>query len=367
MRRTAVPPAGPHGDDAGRVAAALGLAPHEVLDLATSLNPVAPDVRLVVAGALDSLRSYPDAAFATAALSEAIGLRRGQLLLTNGGAEAIALVGAELGRGWIDEPDFSLYRRHLSEVAPDAPTWRSNPHNPSGRLAPAEARAAVWDEAFYPLATGCWTRGDLRAGSIVVGSLTKLFACPGLRLGYVASEDSALIARLAERQPRWSVSSPALSALPSLLRSADLPAWSKQVGVLRLELCDVLEAAGLHPDPSDANFVLVRSAAGLRDRLARRGIVVRDCASFAMPEAVRIAVPSADGLGRLAAALEGRAPHRSHAAVRQQPVPDGSPRLRGALMVCGTASDVGKSQIVTGLCRLLARRGVRVAPFKAQN
>ncbi|MEG8178948.1 cobyric acid synthase [Nocardia terpenica] len=41
--------------------------------------------------------------------------------------------------------------------------------------------------------------------------------------------------------------------------------------------------------------------------------------------------------------------------------------MKGALLIAGTTSDAGKSVVVAGICRMLGRRGVRVAPFKAQN
>ena len=37
------------------------------------------------------------------------------------------------------------------------------------------------------------------------------------------------------------------------------------------------------------------------------------------------------------------------------------------ILIAGTSSDAGKSLVVTGLCRALRRRGIDVAPFKAQN
>src|ERR1019366_2940472 len=137
-------------------------------------------------------------------------------------------------------------------------------------------------------------------GSVVVGSLTKLFACPGLRLGYVLAPagDPDVVGRLEARQPRWSVNGLALAVLPDLLASADLPGWAASVARGRQELAALVSAHGLRPRPSAANFILVDGASGLRDRLATRGVLVRDCTSFGLPDAVRIAVPAPAGLRR---------------------------------------------------------------------
>jgi histidinol-phosphate/aromatic aminotransferase/cobyric acid decarboxylase-like protein len=292
--------AGEHGGDGARLAAALGVPPDAVLDLSASLNPVAPDLIPTAGRYLGALMRYPDPQPATRSLAAAMNVEPGRLLLTNGSAEAIALLAAELGAGWIDEPDFSLYRRHLPAIDPAGPRWRSNPHNPSGRLAEPAEQAGVWDEAFWPLATGTWTRGD--GGAIVIGSLTKLLACPGLRIGYVCSADEDLIDRLARRQPRWAVNGLAAAALPELLASVDLPGWAAQIVRLRDELASTLHTHGLEPQPSDANWLLVRCP-GLRHRLAGEGILVRDCASFGLPDTVRIAVPDDRGRARLEEAL----------------------------------------------------------------
>lgn len=290
---TTLPPAGQHGGDAPAVAAALGMALDDLLDLSASLNPLALDPEPVLRRHLSAVRRYPDARAATGALAARMGVDVDRLLLTNGGSEAISLLSAEVG-GRVDEPEFSLHPRGAN-----GPRWRSNPHNPSGLLADRDETADVWDEAFYPLATGEWTRGD--AGVPVVGSLTKLFSCPGLRIGYVLA-DPDVVHRCRARQPTWSVNGLACAVLPELLAAVDLGAWSRGVERLRADLVGLLADHGLKAQPSDANWVLVE-APGLRERLAPEGVLVRDCSSFGLPDVVRIAVPDALSLERLNRAL----------------------------------------------------------------
>lgn len=298
-----LPPPGTHGGDGPAVAAALGIDPSQLLDLSQNLNPLAPDVARIAARHLGALRTYPDPREATALLAGELGVDPDRLLLTNGGAEAIALVTAEVGGRVRSEPEFALHPRGTA-----GPVWRTDPHSPTGVLARPDERADVWDEAFHGLATGRW--GARRPGAVALGSLTKTFACPGLRLGYAVARDAGERERLAARQPHWSVSPLALAVLPELLAAADLPGWAAGIATLRARLVTLLEGYGLQVSAGAAPWVLVRTpgapAGGtdLRALLAPHGVLVRDCASFGIPGTARLAVPDEDGLDRVGRALE---------------------------------------------------------------
>ncbi len=293
---TGPPPPGTHG---GR-----GHLLNVDLDLSASLNPLAPDPTPIFARHLDTVGNYPDDTRATVALADALQVDPSRLVLTNGGSEAIALVAAELGRGSVSGPEFSLYERHL-ELDPSAGRWCSDPNNPTGALAPTDDGALVRDEAFYPLATGRWTRGD--AGVWALGSLTKVFACPGVRMGHVIAPDADRAERIRARRPRWSVSGLACASVPDLLDTADLEAWSTGIAELRDQLAATLAELGWSPVPAAANYLWIPDAPGLRDAMFAEGILLRSGASFGHPDAVRIAVPRPERMSQVLAAIPPRA------------------------------------------------------------
>ena len=120
--------------------------------------------------------------------------------------------------------------------------------------------------------------------------------------------------------------------------------------------------------PSTANFILVRlenglSAARLAEMLLQREkIALRVCDNYeGLDERYfLVAVRNEQDNERLVAALRAII----EPGLSAGPV---AARKRPALMLQGTGSDVGKSVLVAGLCRVLLQDGVRVAPFKAQN
>ena len=281
---------GPHGGRANEFERFLGLDEGKLLDLSASMNPFAVNFSTELTSAMSCLSSYPDTKASTKRLAIALGVDPDALLITNGGAEAISLVAQHFERGWADEFEFGLYRRHISVLDPSGIRYRSNPHNPTGALGDRSFWAEVIDEAFYPLATGTWSRRDFESGAIVIGSLTKLSSLPGLRLGYLVAPNVELANRLRELQPRWSVSSLALAMVPPILDSVDLESACKSITTARESLCGVLDRFDVEYLPSSTNYVFVPHAPGLAQGLLKHGVLVRDCTSFGFPDAVRIAV-----------------------------------------------------------------------------
>ncbi len=294
-----------HGGNVYEVARLLSVDPSSITDLSATMNPFAPDLGNLVKQAVDMgyHRRYPDEHDALRELAASVGVSPDRLLLTHGGSEAISLVARLCGRGYCEHPDFSLYERYLPEIDLNGVKFRSNPRNPTGELAAASECAGVWDEAFYQMATGEWTRGDFDSGSYVVGSLTKLLACPGIRMGYVICPDDKSAQSLELDRTEWTFGGIECYILANVLDSCDIGNWSRLLAETTSDLATLVASYGLTVHYSDAPWVLVRGVGDLGQRLIVHGVLVRDCASFGMPGTYRIAACREKEMDKLDEAL----------------------------------------------------------------
>lgn len=325
----------PHG---GNRAAAekFGIPAAAVLDFSANLNPLGPppEVMAALRGNLELVQYYPDpeSRRLRQALAEFLRVPPSFILPTNGASEAIYLLvsarrparvvtvaptfgeyaqaaagtGATIRVFPLNKDDsFSLpVARFLPQCRGADMIFLGHPNNPTGQVLERQAVESlvefcqeegihlVIDESFSDLLAdpegGSYREWTGRFSCLtVVGSLTKSFCLPGLRLGYLLARPEALT-RVTALQPPWSVNSLAqVAGIAALSAPGHLEATRKVIKQEREFLYQALAGIpGLRPYPSQTNFLLVEiTATGLTspvlwEALARRGILVRDCANF---------------------------------------------------------------------------------------
>ncbi len=322
-----------HGGNVFAVARALGIPPEELLDFSASINPLgpAPGVREAVCAAFDRLVHYPDsgAVALTESLAHFHGVAADNVCVANGSTELIYLLPRLVPgkRALIIAPPFAEYARALAlagweidyfQLSPAhgfALDWGEletvlekgydllffcNPGNPTGKLiARGEVERVfelcytagtflVVDEAFMDFCEEESCKDAIVKGErgIILRSMTKFYALPGLRLGYAIGAGK-LIGRLQDLRGPWSVNSLAQAA--GLASLADIGYREQTLQLVAAER-DFLSAglraiAGLVPYPSAANYLLVEirsgiSAAELQERLMTEHILIRNCGNF---------------------------------------------------------------------------------------
>ncbi|RBY94046.1 threonine-phosphate decarboxylase [Blastococcus sp. TBT05-19] len=318
-----------------------------LVDLAVNVRAGTPPawLRAVLHEAVDASAGYPDPRAAHAAVAAAHGRDPAEVLLTAGAAEAFTLLAravtarhAVVVHPSFTEPEAALraagrpvtrllldaadgYRLDPAAVPHDADlVVIGNPTNPTSVLHPAGALAALArpgrvllvDEAFADTVPGepesLAGRTDL-PGLLVVRSLTKTWGLAGLRVGY-ALGPAELIAALAEQQPHWPVSTPALAALAACTTPgarAEADAAATELVASRAALLDALPPGAVVLGEPRSSFVLVRVPDGERVRRALRdhGWAVRRGDTFPglSPDHLRIAVRDPGTSRAFAAAL----------------------------------------------------------------
>lgn len=271
---------------------------------------------------------YPDTGYTELkeAIAQAEGVRTDDIICGNGAAELIyslvlaadpkkALVpapsffeygqalrakGCELVFHYLKEKDgFAIGEEFLTVITGDLDMiFLCNPNNPTGRLTDRklmkkiiqrcteENILLVVDECFMDFAD------DPQEYSVksmygeadrlfILKAFTKIYAMPGLRLGYGLCGDKELLRKIREAAQPWSVSIPAQKAGIAALKETGY--LKESLKILKKEkafLLKGLEEMGIRVYGSGANYIFFHAGTGLYEKCLKKGFLIRDCSNY---------------------------------------------------------------------------------------
>lgn len=326
------------------------------MDFSVNINPlgIPQSVKRALIQAVEDCTCYPDIAYEE--LKREIHLMTGAdedgILCGNGASELFlaAIHGTRPGKIVIPVPSFFGYEkaaeashadvlyyemkekngfcldvRILDVLAEDTDLlFLANPNNPVGnRIAPELLEKiirhclekdiiVVLDECFIEF-TEEWERYTFLQrvkefpNLIVVRAFTKIFAIPGVRLGYLVCGDPVLLGKIEEQLPEWNLSVFAQKAGVAAAKETAYRRKSvEQVRTERELLEQGLQKMGIAVYSAAANYLLFYTDDPLWEELLKQGILIRDCSNYRglSKGYYRIAVKQREENEKLLAAIE---------------------------------------------------------------
>jgi threonine-phosphate decarboxylase len=326
-----------HGARVIQSAEESGKRTDELLDFSVNLNPLGPPgLNKIMTKACKTITDYPDNRYQgfKKAAARSLNVNPENIVPGNGSSELIRLFAETViepgDKVIIPFPTFSEYEfqcrifgaeiecvnyTNITELEPDnyKSVFLCNPNNPTANLLKREEVLKLAqrcndsevflfvDEAFIELSGPKESISEFAASNdfvVVLRSLTKTYAVPGLRIGFaIASTNFAKL--LNNIRLTWNLNSVAVSVSEKLLinNSRYLNRSLELINKERKWLDSRLNSIrGFKTYPSDANFILIDirefflNSSELTERMLGQGIIIRDCTSFGLENHIRVAV-----------------------------------------------------------------------------
>lgn len=344
-----------HGGNIYKKAKELNIPESEILDFSANISPLGtPEaIKKAIVESLDGVINYPDpdCGDLTEAIAAFDGVKPEYILCGNGGAdllfrialalkpkkvllpvpafveyeEALCAVDAQMDYFYLEE-DFRVKESLLSAMKEQDLLVICNPNNPTGLLVERELLLRILqkakdcnmkvllDECFleiYPEEEKYTLKRHLEAfpNLMILKSFTKMYAIPGVRLGYLMCSDQELLQKIRRCGQAWSVShfaqAAGLAALnETAYRESTIRVIQQENAFMREELSKL--PITLYQGVVNYLFFRAPGVADLDKRLERHGIMIRNCSNYVNlgEEYFRVAVKSREDNLRLLVAMK---------------------------------------------------------------